>query len=277
MLDPHFQYVEPQSLEEAVDLLGRFGGEAVVLGGGTMMVPEMTSDARRPRVAIGIRRLDLSTISQENDEVIIGAGVSYTALIASELIARQVPLLHDMARQITGGVQIRNQGTLIGSAAFANPTSDAPTCLVALGARIRLAGPQGQRSVPAAEFFLGAFETARRPDEMLTAVSVPITKDQPVWAAYRKLKHAEGSWPIVTAACLITGRRHARVAMGAATRRPIVASGEVDGGGPETFVRLLTEQMQECWEDPLADGAYRRFAAPTLVARTIAAAMELRR
>lgn len=266
MLHPEFRYVEPQTLPEATALLAAHGAAAVVIGGGTMLVPEMSNGKKRPRLAIGLRRLGLNTITVTGREIIIGASVNYAQLIASELIATELPLLHAMACEITGGPQIRNQGTLAGAAAYANPTSDAPACLLAHDAEICLNGPQGERRLRATDFYLGAFRTARKDDEVLTAISFPLRRS--ARHAFRKIKHAEGSWPILTASCLET-RNGVRVALGGFGPVPIV----VEGATSDRLFELLAAQVSDVWQDELADADYRRFAAPALVKRVVADTM----
>jgi CO/xanthine dehydrogenase FAD-binding subunit len=239
------------------------GGDAVVIGGGTMVVPDLPRT--RPEAVVDLSRAGLAGITRGDGGWIVGAMTTYTALERSA-----VPLLATVARGITGGPQIRNRGTAGGSASYANPSSDVPAALVALNARLRLAKAGGMREIPAADFFLGAFRTAREPDEVLTAITVP---DTDAAFGYVKFKLVEGSWPIVTAAALVG--ETVRVVLGGAAAVPVaielarsswredlqaeVARGLADAGGP--------------WDDVLAPGDYRARIAPVIAARSVADAL----
>ena len=129
-----------------------------------------------------------------------------------------------MSEQITGGISIVGQGTIGGSACYANPSSDVPACLLALRARLQLRSIAGTREIDAAEFYRGAFATARRADEILTAIVFP-KMSATATCGYQKLKFSMGSWPIVTAAVVAeadTAGRLFRVSLGAASATPIL-------------------------------------------------------
>ena len=162
------RYTRPTDVDGVTAALA--DGDAVVVGGGTMVVPEMTHGRVRPSAVVDLARAGLAGITRGDGAWVVGAMTTYT-----ELERSAVPLLATVARGITGGPQIRNRGTVGGSASHANPSSDVPAALVALSARLRLAKTGGVREVAAADFFVGAFRTAREPDEVLTAITVPDT------------------------------------------------------------------------------------------------------
>ena len=186
-----------------------------------------------------------------------------------------------MASQITGGPQIRNQATIGGTACYANPSSDGPACLTALDARFQLASTSGVREVPAQEFFVGAFRTARRKDELLVRIIIPRLPDG-TRVGYDKLKICESSWPIVTASCLLIPQSAgdaicARVAIGAASPAPVVLADallEISAVDPVSLGHSAASLIGEEWADELAGPGYRRQVAPIIARRAIQMAMQ---
>ena len=272
MIRDRLAYHAPESVGDATALLADARDSAVVLGGGTWVVPEMSRGLRRPAHVVDLRRLDLAGAQPDNGHVAIGPRTTYTQLEADLNVP---PLLRTLATGITGGAQIRNQGTLGGSACYANPASDVPGALVALDATLTLSSSAGDRDVPAAEFFLGAYTTARRPDELLTAIRVARASDGER-QAYVKFKLAEGSWPIVTASCVVGAGGEVRaLVIGGAAGAPV----RVDvGAGAEQDLERLAEQVvdaiAEPWTDSLAPGAYRKVISGVIAKRAVIAARE---
>jgi len=260
-------YFAPATVAEATRLLGH-AERPTVLGGGTLTMPRAAAE--------GLAVLDLTTIpalrgiTTSADETLIGATTSYADLLATPVAP---PLLRRIAAGITGGPQIRNQGTIGGSACCANPASDIPAGLVALGATMIVASETGTRRVPARGFFRGPFAPDLRPDEILTHISVPAGRGGQSWG-YVKLKHGESSWPLaVTAACISAG---ISVTIGAATSVPTTL--RLPPGTltipREQLIGLLRELLDDAhwWSDELADAAYRATVAPVIAYRALAQA-----
>ncbi|GGC45440.1 FAD binding domain-containing protein [Chelatococcus reniformis] len=268
MIAHDFDYHAPRSLADALALLGQ--ADAAVLGGGTWLVPNMTYGRQRPSAVVDIRRLGLDAIEIAGD-IVVGAGVTYRQVLQSEALRAKLPLLAMMAGQVTGGPQIVGQATLGGSACYANPSSDVPACLVALDATLRLASRTGHREVKAADFYTGAFQTTRRPDEMLTHM-VFAPPPGGAGCGYHKLKFSTGSWPIVTAACIAVaatdgGPRH-RLAVGGANAVPVLL--EIDGRDPDEAVAArLPSLISQEWSDEFAGAGYRRQVAPAIASRAL--------
>lgn len=279
MIAKPFTYAAPQKVDEAVSLLKNCCGEALVLGGGTMLVPAMAREESRPELVVDLRRIGLKGIFEERGNILIEARASYEDVLASALIAEQAPLLVQMASGVTGGRSITGQGTLVGSACFANPASDVPACLAALGARIRLVGADGVREVAMAEFFLGGFQTSRRQDEIGMALILPRPQGR-VSTSYRKVKPSGGSWPIITVACVIeeisAGIATISLAIGglASTPRHIAATVETASfDTQEELVSALVVDVTSPWEDALADAEYRSRVAPAIALRVMREAL----
>ncbi|MEU8039597.1 FAD binding domain-containing protein [Streptosporangium sp. NPDC049078] len=260
MITQNFAYHAPTDLEGVVAALA--GHDAVIVGGGTMVVPDLTHGRTSADVVVDLSRAGLSGITRAGDTVVVGATTTYTRLLRDG--GEQVPPLRRIAGGITGGPQIRNRGTVGGSACYANPSSEVPAVLVALGAELRLVSAAGVREVAAADFFTGAFTTARRPDEVLAALVLPGPAGP---FGYHKLKLAESSWPIATAACVRLPGGGLRLALGgvAATPLPVHLESDDPGHVRAEVGRVLTEP----WSDVLADGDYRRRVAPVAALRAV--------
>jgi carbon-monoxide dehydrogenase medium subunit len=177
-----------------------------------------------------------------------------------------------MAAGVTGGKQVHNQGTLGGSACYANPSSDVPAALVGVSATLRLANAGGTRDVDAAEFVLGAFRTLLEPRELLAEIVVPAAPEGSRFGYY-KFKLSESSWPIATATCLVgNDGAIARLSLGGVSPRPVLVS-KAEGAAEATAVQAAVEATDfEPWTDAVADGRYRRRIASVVAKRAFLAA-----
>ena len=276
MIQHRFEYLAPRLIDEALQLLSNAGDECAVLGGGTWLIPNMTFAINQPRFVIDPRHLGFDAISELGDDIFLGARVTYTDALNSPVISAHLPLLAAMCAQITGGASIVGQGTIGGSACYANPSSDVPACLVALRARLRFQSVSGPREIEAADFFRGAFSTAIRPDEMLEGILLPKMRLAARWGYY-KLKFSTGSWPIVTAAVNVEpgdeGDRY-RVALGAATAVPVLSEAVLhvspDADELDSFAKTCACVHPDAeWSDELAEAGYRRRVARSVVMRAL--------
>lgn len=257
MIPHRFGLHLPASLAEATGLAAHYGSDARPLTGGTVLLPEMSRGAARPAAVIDLTRCGLAGIARRDGLVTIGAATTYRQL------EREPGLLGTFARHVTGGAQIRNRGTVGGSAAWANPSSDAPAVLLVLEAVMVLASPAGERRVPAAQFFTGPFRTALQPGELLAAIEIP--EPAGTQHGYSKLKFGESSWPIVTAAALIRPDGRLRVAIGGAFPVPVA----VEASDSDELVSAVASATYEPWSDVLASGDYRRRVAAVVARRAV--------
>jgi carbon-monoxide dehydrogenase medium subunit len=272
VIQHRFEYRAPREIEDALQILARAGDDCAVLGGGTWLIPNMTFAAHQPKVVLDPKYLDIALISEFDDDIVIGARTTYADALRSALVSTHLPLLGSMASGVTGGISITGQGTLGGSACYANPSSDVPACLVALSARLRLLSTAGTRDIEATDFFQGKFATARRPDEMLVGIVFPKMNPSARWGYY-KLKFSTGSWPIVTAAVIVANGR-ARIALGAATTVPVLSEADLS---PNALDGELKELAKSCARvsadqevaDELAGPGYRRRVAHSIVLRAL--------
>jgi aerobic carbon-monoxide dehydrogenase medium subunit len=174
MIPAAFDYIAPQSLDEALAALAAHGEEARLLAGGHSLLPLLKLRLANPKLLIDLTRISgLSNISQERDRILIGALATHYQIESSALLKTKCLLLPETARAI-GDVQVRNRGTIGGSLAHADPSADWPAAILALGSELKLLGPKGERRIAAEEFFLDALTTAIEPTEILTEIRVPV-------------------------------------------------------------------------------------------------------
>jgi len=173
MKPAQFEYDDPGTEDEALDLLARYGEDCKVLAGGQSLVPLMNFRLARPVRLIDINRIDsLSYIKREDGRLVIGAMTRHMDLERSEEVARGWPLLTEAIGWV-GHPQIRNRGTIGGSVAHADPAAELPAAFAALDASFRVRSKRGRRTIGWNEFFDSAFTTSLAQDELVTAVDVP--------------------------------------------------------------------------------------------------------
>jgi aerobic carbon-monoxide dehydrogenase medium subunit len=177
-----FEYLAPDSLDAALDLLARSGGEAKLLAGGQSLIPVMNFRLAQPSLLVDLNRLrELDYIREDAGGLRIGAMTRQRRLERDPLVPRLAPLLRE-AVPFIAHPQIRNRGTVGGSLAHADPAAELPAVAVALDARFRLQRAGGERWVEAREFFAGLFTTVLEPDEMLVEVALPPPVPRTGWA-----------------------------------------------------------------------------------------------
>jgi carbon-monoxide dehydrogenase medium subunit len=174
MKAPAFDYARASSVDNAIELLGKHGDRAKVLSGGQSLMPAMNLRLLAPELIVDIGALDeLRGIAVQDGVLSIGALTRHVDLQNSPDIAAGAPLLKEAIAHVAHPA-IRNRGTIGGSLAHADPASELPACVIALGAAIVVRGPKGERRIAAEAFFLGIYETALSANELLVAVEVPL-------------------------------------------------------------------------------------------------------
>ncbi|MGB7034074.1 MAG: FAD binding domain-containing protein, partial [Xanthobacteraceae bacterium] len=168
-----FDYVRPETVEEAVALLAEYGDDARVLAGGQSLVPMLNLRLIEPAVLIDISRIaEFDRIDDRGDFIEIGAAVTQNRLMAWQGLRQKLALLA-AALPFVGHFQTRNKGTVCGSVAHADPSAELPLSLAVLGGAVVLRGQRGERVVAAEAFFQDMLTTARAPDELVAAVRFP--------------------------------------------------------------------------------------------------------
>ncbi|MGY8677313.1 xanthine dehydrogenase family protein subunit M [Bradyrhizobium sp. UFLA05-153] len=203
MIPGAFSYHRPASVADAVKLLSDLGEDARPLAGGHSLVPMMKLRLASPAHLVDLHGIaGLKGIRRDGDNLVIGAMTTQHDLLASEDVARSVPILHEAALLIADP-QVRYRGTIGGNVANGDPGNDMPALMLTLGATYRLEGANGAREVQAADFYQGAYFTALEPGEILTAVSVPLPAAGHGYA-YEKLKRKVGDYATAAAAVVLT-------------------------------------------------------------------------
>jgi carbon-monoxide dehydrogenase medium subunit len=263
-----FEYERPASLDAALALLAEHGEDATVLAGGHSLLPVMKLRLAAPELVVDIGRLDeLHYIRVDGDQVAIGATTRHGELERSPLLSDEVPLLAAVARTV-GDPQVRHRGTLGGSLAHADPASDLPAAVLALGGTIVLQGAGGRREVAATEFWTDYFTTAKEPGELVVEVRVPRTGSAG-WA-YEKFTRRANDWAIVGVA--VVDGRVGLVNMGATPLRAAATEAALAGGASIADAAALADQDTEPPSDLAATPDYRRHLARLLTRRALTTA-----
>jgi len=203
MIPRSFEYFAPQTLDEAVSLLGKLGPEAKILSGGQSLIPMMKLRLATPPYIIDINRIpDLNYIAERNGFLRIGALARESDFEVSPTILARYPILMDTTVVIADPL-VRNQATACGNIAHGDPANDHPATMLSLGASIIAVGPNGEREIPIESFFTGLFTTALRPDEILKEIKVPIPAPSS-GGAYLKIKRKVGDYATAGVAVQIT-------------------------------------------------------------------------
>lgn len=222
---PHsLAFFEPESVEQAIALLAEHGGDAKVVAGATAITIMLRQRLIAPTALVSLGRIDgLREIREDDGAIVLGALVTHREVERSALVRRRIPILAETFG-LVANVRVRNVATVGGVVAEADYASDPPAALLALDAEIEARGPDGARRIAAAEFFRGFYETALRPDEIVTAVRVPVPPPGTQGAYEKFVTRSTEDRPCVGVATLVRfdGGRCAdlRVAVGAAAETP---------------------------------------------------------
>jgi carbon-monoxide dehydrogenase medium subunit len=197
-----FEYAAPGSIEEAISLLQQHGDDAKILAGGHSLLPLMKLRLAVPAMLVDLGRVPrLAYIREDGDLIAIGAMTTHYTLQTSDTLRRRVPMLATAASTI-GDMQVRNRGTIGGSLSHADPASDLPTVVTALGGEIVARGPDGARTIAASDFFEDIWTSALTPEEIVTEIRVPVADG--VAQTYQKFRQRPADWAIVGVAASIT-------------------------------------------------------------------------
>jgi aerobic carbon-monoxide dehydrogenase medium subunit len=276
-----FDYQRADSVDGALALLAEHGEDAKILAGGHSLLPVMKLRLATPELVIDIGKLrELRYIDVDGDEVAIGAGARHHDIENSADVKAEVPLLGAVARTV-GDPQVRHRGTIGGSLAHADPASDLPAAVLALGGTVVLRGPRGERRVPITEFYTGVFETAMEPDELIIEIRVPRTGGSVDGAsggkspsargwAYEKFTRRANDWAIVGVA--VVDGRVGLVNMGPTPLRASATEAALAGGASIADAAELAAEGTDPPEDLAGTKAYRRHLVKVLTKRALTTA-----
>jgi len=271
-----FAYKKVRSLAEAVALLGEHK-DARLLAGGQSLIATLNMRLSAPSLLIDINGIGgLDGIAHKGGAVEIGALVRHAKAERSDAVAKHAPLLARALPHI-GHAAIRNRGTLGGSIAFADPAAELPACLLALDGEVDATGPKGKRTIKAADFFKGLFETALGPQDVLTAIRIPAAgKDTRVGFAELARRHGDYAIVGLAASARADGKgladvRLAFFGVGATAMRAKKAEAALASGNVDAAVAALDLEPQD---DVQATGAVKKHLAGVLLRRVAAQLME---
>jgi len=277
------EYERASSVQNAIELLEKYGPETRILAGGHSLLPMMKLRLANPERLIDINELDeLSYIREADGEIRIGAMARHRELLESELLARHFPIFVD-AETVIADPPVRNRGTIGGSLSQADAAEDLSAVCSALKASVVIAGSGGERVVSMEDFHIGPYMTAIQDAEMLTEIRLPLRTGG--GSAHEKVERRAGDWAIVgvSAALWMDGGRiaDAGVALSAAGPTTVHATRSEEllrGENPseELFVQAGELASEDC--SPIADGRgpvdYKRHLAGALTKRALMRAAE---
>ncbi|MGH2595648.1 MAG: FAD binding domain-containing protein [Actinomycetota bacterium] len=273
MIPAAFEYARAESIDHAIELLSS-NEDAKILAGGHSLLPLMKLRLARPSLLVDIGRIgDLSGIRQDGDMVAIGALTRHHDVANSEVLQQLCPIVAHTAGEI-GDPQVRHMGTIGGSVAHADPASDMPTVLVALGAQIVVRGAGGaSRTVAAGDFFKGLFTPDLAENEVLTEVRVPVTSDAG-WS-YIKFHRRAQDWALVGVAA-VRSNGAAHVALTNMSDTPLRAAGveeALSGGADPATAAERADEGSSPPSDSFGSAEYRRELSKVLVRRALEEAL----
>jgi carbon-monoxide dehydrogenase medium subunit len=270
MLLREVEYARPASVEDALRLLAEYP-DARPLAGGQTLINVMKARVASPDVLVDLNAIEeLRAIRTGADGSLeVGAMATYTDILLSPEVARGRPILAEVAQTIAD-VQVRNRGTIGGNLCSNDPTNHFPPLVAALGAELLLAGPDGERTVPAEEFFLGVYVTAAGPGDLLTALRVPPANG--AGDGFAAVPIGVDGTCLVCAAATVDGGS-ARIAIGCVAAVPAVVTAPADEDGVREAVRGAGLEPPS---DVHASAEYRRHLAEVVAARAVRQALDRR-
>lgn len=275
-----FRYFDPETPEEAVALLEEFGSDAKVLAGGQSLVPLMNFRLARPKCLIDINKvLSLDYIRHQEQTLVIGAMTRQRTVETSDVVRATNPLLAEASRYI-GHPAIRNRGTVGGSLAHADPAAEWPALAMVMDATLVLRGPQGERRVPARDFFVSYLTTCLGESEILTEVRIPELERGAGWS-FAELSRRYGDFALVGVAVRVAADARgvstdAAIALTGVGPRPVRATSAEqllrgERSSQALFARVASEVANQLEPDSdlHASADYRRAAARALTQRSL--------
>jgi len=262
-----FEYIRPGSLAEALDCLKRHGEDARIIAGGLSLVPEMNFRLVQPKVLVDIADLkELDIVRLEADHIEVGATATQARLLAWPGLAAASPLLA-LALPHVGHFQTRSRGTVCGSIANSDPSSELPLCLATLAGSVILRSKGASRQLAAADFQLGLLHTARKADEMVVAVRFPL-RQKGAGYAFHELAERQGDLAICAVAATVT-ERAIRLGIGGVADKPAVREwSDLPDSGLDAALNEFAWDL-EASDDTHGTAVYRRQLVRRLGRRAI--------
>ena len=280
-----FDYVAPTTIDEACSVLAAAGGGATVLAGGQTLVPLLNLRMSQPFIIVDLNKVaELQGVARASGSTRIGSMTRQCEVIASEALARDLPVLVQAMRHV-GHHQTRNRGTVGGSIALGEPAAEVPATAVALDATIEARSTRGSRHIPAREFYLGPYMTVLEADELVTGITFP---DWPTGhiTLFREVARRPGDFALVgmVGALSVAGGRIARAGLAwfgmgptpirAKAAEQMLLGKALDGFDQQAVAeRAIAETAP--FDDHHASAEYRRTVGRRIFARTLREALNL--
>jgi 2-furoyl-CoA dehydrogenase FAD binding subunit len=263
-----FDYIRPDTVAEVLALLADYGDDARILAGGQSLVPMLNLRLIDPAALIDISRIaGLDAIRDHGNVIEIGAAVTQNKLLAWPQLKLKLPLLA-AALPFVGHFQTRNKGTVCGSIAHADPSSEIPLALAVAGGAVVLRSQQrGERVLAAEAFQQDMLTTARAPDELIAAVRFPVIEGKGV--AFDEVARRHGDFAIIALAAIADQRGSVTLGVGGMAGRPMLRAIDGDAAGA---IAAWAEEL-EGYEDLHASAALRRDLLRNLGPRVVAEAI----
>lgn len=283
-----FEYFAPENINEVLDLLNRFKDKAKILAGGQSLIPLMKYRLLSPEYIIDLRKLkDLIFIKEKNqNRISIGALTTYIIIEFSPLIEQKCPLLKEVTSSLSD-LQVKNRGTIGGSICHADPVAHYPPVMLALNAQFKLMSKEnGERVVNAEEFFIDAYTTLIKPDEILTEIEIDAIQNGFGWG-FEYLSYGGAGYPIVIATTILKMNNDicedARITLGGVALTPIrarIIENSLKGEklNSEIIDKVIFEKIEEMGINPPSDihasSEYKKEMAKVLTRRAIKKALK---
>jgi carbon-monoxide dehydrogenase medium subunit len=281
---PSFEYADPKTLEEAVRLLEENEYEAKILSGGQSLMPLLNMRLARPELLVDLAKIpDLDYVREDAGSLVVGGMTRQRSLELSSTVRERFPLVYDATMHIAHP-QNRNQGTVGGSIAHADPAAELPALVLATGAELVATGPDGSRTISADEFFVTYLTTCMEPAEILTEIRIPALGDR-TGHSLQELARRHGDFALAGAIATVTlagggaieSARLVLFGVGATPVRAAAAEAMLVGEQPtETVFEAAAAKAAADLDDPLSDvhasADYRRSLAGVMARRALAEA-----
>jgi len=275
-----FDYLAPTTVDEALEALAAGGDDTKVMGGGQSLLPILRMRLNAPERLVDLGRIEaLRGIRDEGDVLVIGAMTPYSDLVESDLVHEHASLLAKAVSEVADP-QIRHRGTIGGALVHADPAGDVGAPVLALDAELVIAGPGGERTVPASEFFHDLFETSVAEGELLTSVRI---RKHTGWAThYEKFVRVSHQWSIVAVAVALRAEagtiREARIGLTNMGSTPLRARAVEEAlvGRSADDLGDVCAQVADGTNPPSdlnGDADYRRHLARVLTRRAVQTAL----
>jgi 2-furoyl-CoA dehydrogenase FAD binding subunit len=248
-----FDYLRPDTVDEALALLAEYGDDARILAGGQSLVAMLNLRIVEAAALIDIARIAaLDAIEDRGQAIEIGAAVTQNKLLAWPQLAEKLPLVAAALPHV-GHFQTRNKGTVCGSIAHADPSSELPLALAVLGGAVVLKSKRGERVLAASEFQKDTLTTARAPDELVSAVRFPVANRS--GTGFREVARRHGDFAIVAVAAVAENKSTVRLGVGGMAGTPLVR--QIPAGDAGGAIAAWADEL-EGYDDLHASAAMRR-------------------